>query len=65
MTTAHHGLPLSMLCLGDVVGFLLWHCAAHLGESELLVLCVDHGNDDPGWCLCLGLLLSGLLVHPM
>jgi hypothetical protein len=50
-------------CLGvDVVEFL-WTCVTVLGESELLVPCVELDNDDSGWALCVGLLMSGLVVR--
>jgi hypothetical protein len=54
------------LLLGiDIVGFLHWPCVVCFGESKLLVLYVELDNDDPGWAFCVGLPLSGLLVHPM
>jgi hypothetical protein len=31
----------------------------------MLVTCVELGNDDSGYALCVGLLLSGLSVHPV
>jgi hypothetical protein len=51
-------------CLGvDVIEFL-WPCAARLGKSELLVHCVELGNDDSRWGLCVGLPLVVFLVLP-
>lgn len=43
-------LPSFVLVFGvDVIGFSLVMC---LGESELLILCVELDNNDSGWALC-------------
>jgi hypothetical protein len=64
--TAHRDLPPSMRCLGlGVVGFFLWPYVVRLGESELLLLCVELDNNEPRWSLFVELSLSELLVYPV
>jgi hypothetical protein len=38
----------SLRCLGVDIVESLWTCVAHLEESELLLPCVQLGNDDSG-----------------
>jgi hypothetical protein len=42
----------------------LWLCATRLKKLELIVLCVEHGNDNSRCAWCLGLQLYRLFEEP-
>lgn len=58
-----HYLHPSVSRFGVGVVVLFWQCATRLAESELLVSCVELGNDDSRRALCLGLPLFVLFRH--
>jgi hypothetical protein len=42
-----------------------WSCVARLLKSDLLVPCIELGNDDSGCALCVGLTLLVLFGFPV